>query len=78
MMTEAGPQLSEPLPNPNYVDGVKRELFQFLSDTLPSGQSISVCSYELGRPVLSLISSAVIALLTTAAGIACFRRKDIR
>lgn len=52
MMTEAGLQLSEPTPNPSYVGGMKRELFQFLSDTLPSGQSISVCSYELNRPVL--------------------------
>ena len=53
-------------------------MFRFLSDTLPSGQSISVCSYELERPVFSLVSSAVIALLTTASGIVCFRRKDIR
>lgn len=78
MMTEAGLELSEPTPNPSYVGGMKREVFRFLSDTLPSGQSISVCSYELERPVLSLVSSAVIALLTTAAGVVCFRRKDIR
>ena len=78
MMTEAGPQLSDPMPNPSYVGGMKREVFRFLSDTLPSGQSISVCSYELERPVLSLVSSAVIALLTTAVGVICFRRKDIR
>ncbi len=78
MMTEAGLELSEPMPNPSYVGGMKREVFRFLSDTLPSGQSISVCSYELERPVLSLVSSAVIALLTTAAGVVCFRRKDIR
>ena len=77
-MTEAGLQLSDPMPNPSYVGGMKREVFQFLSDTLPSGQTISVCSYELERPVLSLASSVVIALLTTAAGIVCFRRKDIR
>ena len=78
MMTEAGLELSEPMPNPSYVGGVKREVFRFLSDTLPSGQSISVCSYELERPVFSLVSSAAIALLTTAAGVVCFRRKDIR
>ena len=78
MMTEAGPQLSEPLPNPNYVDGVKRELFQFLSDTLPSGQSISVCSYELERPVFSLASSVVIAVLSSAVGMIFFKRKDLR
>ena len=77
-MTEAGLQLSDPMPNPSYVGGMKREVLQFLSDTLPSGQTISVCSYELERPVLSLASSVVIALLTTAAGIVCFRRKDIR
>ncbi len=78
MMTEAGLELSEPMPNPSYVGGMKREVFRFLSDTLPSGQSISVCSYELERPVFSLVSSAAIALLTTAAGVVCFRRKDIR
>ena len=78
MMTEAGLELSEPTPNPSYVGGMKREVFRFLSDTLPSGQSISVCSYELERPVFSLVSSAAIALLTTAAGVVCFRRKDIR
>ncbi len=78
MMTEAGLELSEPTPNPSYVAGMKREVFRFLSDTLPSGQSISVCSYELERPVLSLVSSAVIALLTTVPGVLFFRRKDIR
>lgn len=78
VMTEAGLELSEPTPNPSYVGGMKREVFQFLSDTLPSGQSISVCSYELERPVLSLVSSVVIAVLTSAAGVVFFKRKDLR
>ena len=78
MMTEAGLQLSEPTPNPSYVGGMKRELFQFLSDTLPSGQSISVCSYELERPVFSLASSVVIAVLSSAVGMIFFKRKDLR
>lgn len=78
LMTEAGMQLSEPTPNPSYVSGMEREVFQFLSDTLPSGQSISVCSYELGRPLLSLAASVVIAALTTAAGVVFFKRKDLR
>ena len=78
MMTEAGLQLSEPTPNPSYVGGMKRELFQFLSDTLPSGQSISVCSYELNRPVLSLASSVIIAVLSSAVGMIFFKRKDLR
>ena len=78
VMAETGLQLSEPSPNPNYVGGMKREVFQFLSDTLPSGQSISVCSYELERPVLSLVSSVVIAVLTSAAGVVFFKRKDLR
>lgn len=78
MMTEAGMELSELTPNPSYVSGMKREVFQFLSDTLPSGQSISVCSYELERPVLSLVSSVVIAVLSSAAGVIFFKRKDLR
>lgn len=78
MMTEAGLQLTDLEPNPSYVAGMKREVFQFFSDTLPSGQSISVCSYELERPVFSLVSSVIIALLSSAAGIVCFQRKDIR
>ena len=43
-----------------------------------SGQTISVCSYELERPVLSLVSSVVIAVLTSAAGVVFFKRKDLR
>ena len=78
VMTEAGLQLSEPTPNPSYVGGMKREVFQFLSDTLPSGQSISVCSYELNRPVFSLASSVVIAVLSSAVGMIFFKRKDLR
>lgn len=78
VMTETGLQLTDLEPNPSYVGGMKREVFQFLSDTLPSGQSISVCSYELERPVLSLVSSVVIAMLTSAAGVVFFKRKDLR
>ena len=78
MMTEAGLELSEPMPNPSYVGGMKREVFRFLSDTLPSGQSISVCSYELNRPVFSLASSVVIAVLSSAVGMIFFKRKDLR
>ena len=37
-----------------------------------------LCSYELERPVLSLVSSVVIAVLTSAAGVVFFKRKDLR
>lgn len=77
IITADGLQKLEPAPNPDYVGGVKRTIYQFIVDSLPSGQGILMANQELGRPILSLISSVAISLITTIAGVLAFRKKDL-
>ncbi len=67
----------EPVPNPQYVGGVKRQIFAFLSEFLPTGQSITVSSGRLEHPVRMALYSVLIVAASTTAGLLGFRRKDI-
>lgn len=78
IMTENGFKVGEPMPNPSYIRGALRAVYQFLSDTLPSGQSILLANRELTHPGMSMLASLCIVLLTAGTGIAVFRRKDMK
>lgn len=62
--------------NPKYLSGIKREIFQFIHDTLPVDQMMQI-SGEIGNADFILRSLAVIAV-TTGAGILIFRKKDLK
>lgn len=69
----------EPYPNPRYVSGTKREVYEWILDILPSGQAVQITNYTGGNhperwPVCSLVIIAVV----TGTGLAVFERKDIR
>ena len=68
--------MGELVPNPNYLTGMKRKIFEFLYDFLPSGQSEQLMSgkYSVLMPVYSLI----IASVSTVAGIGIFNKKNIK
>lgn len=69
--------MSDPLPNPRYLTGIKRQVYQFLYDFLPMGQAINVANYSAFQwyyPLYSLI----LAVITTGPGLLLFRRKDIK
>lgn len=78
ILTADGVDMSEPMPNPNYVSGKMRDIYEFLLDFLPTGQGLKLWLLEMNHPVRMLTSSVVITLVTTAGGIAVFRRKDIK
>ena len=78
IMTENGFEVGEPTPNPSYISGPLRTVYQFAVDALPSGQAILLANQELTRPALSLAASVGLILLTSAAGIPAFRRKDLK
>lgn len=65
-------------PNSNYLTGAKRELYQFIFDLLPSGQSVQYCSLQLSDPVKLMALSAAVCAVFSAAGIALFRKKDLK
>lgn len=67
----------EETPNPLYLTGMKREVYQWLHDILPTGQSIQIGNLEGVHPLRWPPVSAVVFLLVTGAGIWLFRRKDL-
>lgn len=70
----------ENIVNVTYVDGLKRDVYQFLLDFFPSGQMIQFGNFEtvpndvIKYPMYSLM----LTLITTAAGVFVFRRKDLK
>ena len=67
------------VPNPGYLRGAKREIYQFVSDFLPTGQALQVANLEQTKPSwqLNLYALAIVAGCT-AAGMAAYHRKDIQ
>ena len=77
--TQDGPLHSgEDVPNPNYLSGTAREVFEFLDDFLPSGQSVQYANMEAENIPLLAAYSAGITVAAAAAGMYVFRRKDIK
>lgn len=77
-LTVNGMEMADPTPNPNYVTGTKREIYDFLVDFLPTGQGIRLWLLEIAHPVRMLASSLFIAVATTAGGMFAFRKKDLK
>ncbi len=65
-------------PNPMYITGAKRELYQFLYDLLPTGQSVQYTTLGFTDPLRLMGLSAVVAAVFSAAGATLFRRKDLK
>lgn len=67
------------VPNPGYVRGTQREVYQFLNDFLPTGQSVILTrgDTEASTPLLP-VYSACIAVAASGIGIFIFRKKDIK
>lgn len=67
-----------PEPNPNYLTGAKREVYQFLYDLLPTGQSLQYTMLNFTDPARLMGLAAAVTVVFTAAGAALFRRKDLK
>lgn len=78
IITQEGMQMGDPSPNPAYVSGLEREICQFIVDFLPTGQCCQMEELSIQHPVRMIVSSAVIAIVTTLGGIVAFERKDIK
>lgn len=79
-MLQIGEQM---VPNPNYVSGTKRVIYQFLVDFLPGGQNIQIANAGMQAELCqhTLLSCAYSALITVgmnAVGLFLFRRKDLK
>ena len=80
-ITANGMEMSEPAPNPNYVRGVTRTIYEWIVDFLPTGQGLQMWQLKIGNAahmVRMLISSVAITVLTTLGGIFLFKSKDLK
>ena len=69
----------EEVPNPYYVDGIKREVFQWLNDTNPHGQALQLADRANPEHMERWpVMTAVVILLATLIGYWIFREKDIK
>ncbi|MBD5161819.1 MAG: ABC transporter permease subunit [Oscillibacter sp.] len=67
----------EAMPNPSYVQGLKRRIFEVLYD-LPGCQAVQLLAAAEACPVrLPLVSLCAVAV-STGAGLLLFRRKDLK
>jgi hypothetical protein len=69
---------SEPSPNPYYISGNIRVIYEFLRDFLPTGQGILMSGMEVTHPPLMLLYSLIVITVTTIVGIFIFKRKNLR
>lgn len=64
--------------NPHYISGRKREIYQFILDFLPAGQSAELSSMSVVHPLRMLFCSLAVTLLCVVGGMWAFERKDIK
>ena len=78
IMTGDGFQVGEPQPNPGYISGTLRTVYQFAVEALPTGQAILLANQELEHPVVSLAASFGILVFTVLAGSFIYTQKDLK
>lgn len=67
----------EYIPNPAYLRGAARAIFEFFEEFLPTGQSFLISQLEVPHPLRLGLYSLLVTVLTTLVGILAFRKKDI-
>lgn len=79
MMNEAGQIVNaEDMPNPDYLTGSKREVYQLIAEVLPTGQAV-LYNFDMAvHPWRMCFFSLLILAASTAGGQLAFRRKDLK
>lgn len=72
------PLVGEEIPNPRYIGGTTRTIFQMLLEFLPTGQSVKVAYLKIEHPIVMILSSTVVTVGVSALGIVLFRKKDLK
>ena len=65
------------IPNPSYLSGIQRTLYEFIYDLLPTGQLLQMYSLDFSRCIRWPVFSVVLFVLITAVGYFMFRKKNI-
>ena len=79
--TETGKvEMADDVPNPSYLRGTEREIYQFFNDFLPTGQAVNITQAggTAQSPGLLAAYSASIIIVSTGVGMFVFKKKDIK
>lgn len=79
--TETGKvEATEDVPNPSYLRGTEREIYQFFNDFIPTGQAVNITQAggTAQSPGLLAAYSASIIIVSTGVGMFVFKKKDIK
>lgn len=71
-------QPTELVPNPYYLQGTVRTVFEFFRDLLPTCQGNQFMTHEIERPLMMVLCSLVLTACTTVMGIFHIRKKDLK
>ena len=80
VMNEVGEFVkSDPIPNPRYLTGVKREVYQHILNLIPVGQMIQFGNLQdIPQMYFLPLYSIIVVIICTGAGLVIFQRKNIR
>lgn len=70
---EVGPDV----PNPSYIGGMLRSIYQAMLLILPAGQQILIANSEITNPILMCLCSMAVIVVSSGIGVWLFRKKDI-
>lgn len=69
----------EPYPNPRYLTGTARRIYELLRDLLPTGMGIQLSQFgNLENPLQACLCSLLVTAATTAGGILAFQKKNLK
>lgn len=69
---------TEIIKNPNYLTGMKREIYQFIFEFIPSGQAMQMYADKTVHLVRMAAYSLTIICVSNVIGFQFFRKKDIK
>lgn len=70
----------EPIPNPRYLTGIKRDIYQFVLDVLPSGQMLQFTEKDVvpENTEYFVIYDLIVSGILSAVGCFLFNKKDLQ
>lgn len=66
------------MPNPKYLCGTLRNVYEWLANFLPFGQAIKLTVMDVADAVKMTLYNLVIIGVSTLGGMALFQKKDLK
>lgn len=75
---ENGVEFGDEVPNPAYVGGAMRTVYEIMLRVIPMGQQILLADEPLEQPAVMIAISVAVTIIVSVIGYLLFRKKDLR